>query len=216
MTDTYKHQGLRKNLVAILKEKKIQDQAVLEAIGKVPRHFFLDSQFDNYAYQDMAFKIGAGQTISQPYTVAFQSELLQVKKGMKVLEVGTGSGYQAVILCELGAKVFTIERQRSLYDKAKVFLPSIGYHPRFFYGDGYAGLPVFAPFDRIIVTCGAPYIPEKLVEQLKPGGRMVIPVGEGEDQTMLLVTKNESGEVTKKEYGTFRFVPMLKDKATGG
>jgi protein-L-isoaspartate(D-aspartate) O-methyltransferase len=212
MVDTFKHQGLRRKLVALLKEKGIQDNAVLDAIGKVPRHYFLDSQFDTFAYQDTAFKIGAGQTISQPYTVAFQSELLQVQKGMKVLEIGTGSGYQAAILLELGVKLFTIERQKSLYDKAKILLPKMGYNPKFYYGDGYEGIPVFAPFDRIIVTCGAPYVPEKLVEQMKTGGRMVIPVGEGDEQIMLLVTKESDGTIRKKEYGVFRFVPMLKDK----
>lgn len=215
MIDSYKHQGLRKNLVQILIQKKIQDQAVLDAIGKIPRHFFLDSQFDAYAYQDIAFKIGAGQTISQPYTVAFQSELLQVQKGMKVLEVGTGSGYQAAVLCELGAKVFTIERQRSLHDKSKKLLAEMGYNLKFFFGDGYAGLPAFAPFDRIIVTCGAPYIPEKLVEQLKPGGRMVIPVGEGEEQTMIVLSKDINGNISEEKHGAFRFVPMLKDKVNG-
>jgi len=212
MLDTFKHQGLRKKLVELLKEKGIRDSRVLEAIGKIPRHFFLDSQFDSFAYQDMAFKIGAGQTISQPYTVAFQSELLQVEKGMKVLEIGTGSGYQSAVLLELGAKVFTIERQKSLYDRVKVLLPGMGYHPKFYYGDGYAGVPAFAPYDRIIVTCGASDIPEKLVEQLKPGGRMVIPVGEGDIQIMLLVVKNADGTIRREEHGTFRFVPMLKDK----
>lgn len=213
MTDTYKHQGLRRKLVDLLKEKGIRDERILAAIGKVPRHYFLDSQFDIYAYQDMAFKIGAGQTISQPYTVAFQTELLQVTRGMKVLEIGTGSGYQTVILLELGAKVFTIERQKLLYDKARILLPQMGYAPKFYYGDGYAGIPAFAPYDRILVTCGAPNIPEKLVEQLKPGGRMVIPVGEGEDQIMKLVVKKEDGSLQVEDHGLFRFVPMLKDKS---
>lgn len=211
--DDYKHQGLRRQLVSLLKEKGITDTTVLEAIGKVPRHCFMDSQFDHFAYKDMAFKIGAGQTISQPYTVAVQSSLLEVVKGMKVLEIGTGSGYQAAVLMEMGVKLFSIERQRSLHDASKKLLEQMGYKPKLFYGDGFAGQPAFAPFDRIIVTCGAPGIPEKLVEQLKPGGKMVIPVGEGDTQIMKLVIKNTEGVVTEEEHGLFKFVPMLKDKA---
>lgn len=211
--DDYKHQGLRRQLVSLLKEKGITDTNVLDAIGKVPRHCFMDSQFDHFAYKDMAFKIGAGQTISQPYTVAVQSSLLQVSKGMKVLEIGTGSGYQAAVLMEMGVKLFSIERQRSLHDSSKKLLEQMGYKPKLFYGDGFAGQPAFAPFDRIIVTCGAPGIPEKLVEQLKPGGRMVIPVGEGDTQIMKLVTKNMDGIAEEEEHGLFKFVPMLKDKA---
>lgn len=213
MIDAYKHQGLRRQLVALLKAKGIADEVVLEAIGKVPRHYFMDGQFDHFAYKDMAFKIGAGQTISQPYTVAVQTILLQVTKGMKVLEIGTGSGYQASILMELGVKLFSIERQRSLFDTSKKILGEMSYKPKLFFGDGFAGLPAFAPFDRIIVTCGAPGIPQKLVEQLKPGGRMVIPVGEGDTQIMKLVIKNEDGTYTEEEHGQFKFVPMLKDKA---
>ncbi len=213
MIDTYKHQGLRRQLVAQLKEKGITDTAVLEAIGKVPRHYFMDGQFDHFAYKDMAFKIGAGQTISQPYTVAVQSSLLDVSKGMKVLEIGTGSGYQASILMEMGVKLFSIERQRSLFDTAKKILEKMDYKPKLFFGDGFAGLPAFAPFDRVIVTCGAPGIPEKLVEQLKPGGKMVIPVGEGDTQIMKLVIKNEDGSYSEEEHGLFKFVPMLKNKA---
>lgn len=213
MVDGYKHQGLRKKLVAILIEKGIRSESVLAAIGKIPRHFFLESAFENYAYQDIAFQIGAGQTISQPYTVSFQSELLDVQKGHKVLEIGTGSGYQTAVLLELGAKVFSIERQKLLYDKAKDFLPRIGYSAaKLFYGDGFVGKEVFAPYDRIIITCGAPFIPPKLVDQLKPGGKMVIPVDEGSAQKMLLITKNQDGDITTEEFGVFKFVPMLQDK----
>lgn len=213
MVDGYKHQGLRKKLVAILIEKGIRSESVLAAIGKIPRHFFLESAFENYAYQDIAFQIGAGQTISQPYTVSFQSELLDVQKGHKVLEIGTGSGYQTAVLLELGAKVFSIERQKLLYDKAKDFLPRIGYSAaKLFYGDGFVGKEAFAPYDRIIITCGAPFIPPKLVDQLKPGGKMVIPVDEGSAQKMLLITKNQDGDITTEEFGVFKFVPMLQDK----
>ncbi len=213
MIDSFKHQGLRRQLVQLLKEKGIKDQRVLEAIGKIPRHFFMDSQFDKFAYQDMAFKIDAGQTISQPYTVARQTELLELEKGMKVLEIGTGSGYQTCVLLELGAKVFTVERQKILYEKAKILLAKMNYQPKFFYGDGYAGLPAFAPFDRILVTCGAPFIPEKLLEQLKPGGIMVIPVGEGDTQIMKVIRKSLNGELQVEDQGIFRFVPMLKNKS---
>ncbi len=214
MIDGYKHQGLRKKLVTLLKEKGIESEAVLNAIGKIPRHAFLDSAFENYAYQDLAFQIGAGQTISQPFTVAFQSELLQVQKNHKVLEIGTGSGYQTAVLLELGAKVFSIERQKLLYDKTKDFLPKIGYtSAKLFYGDGFIGKETFAPYDRIIITCGAPFVPPALIQQLKNGGRMVIPVDDGAVQKMLLITKSEIGETTIKEFGNFKFVPMLQDKA---
>ncbi len=214
MIDGYKHQGLRKKLVTLLKEKGIESEVVLNAIGKIPRHAFLDSAFENYAYQDLAFQIGAGQTISQPFTVAFQSELLQVQKNHKVLEIGTGSGYQTAVLLELGAKVFSIERQKLLYDKTKDFLPKIGYtSAKLFYGDGFIGKETFAPYDRIIITCGAPFVPPALVQQLKNGGRMVIPVDDGAVQKMLLITKSEVGETTIKEFGDFKFVPMLQDKA---
>ncbi len=212
MIDSYKHKGLRKHLIAVIKEKGIKNENVLAAIEKIPRHFFLDSSFTEFAYQDKAFPIGNGQTISQPYTVAFQSELLKIKKGEKVLEVGTGSGYQACVLLELGAKVFTIERQKHLYQRTKAFLPSIGYNPRMFYGDGYAGLPAFAPFDKIIVTAGAPFIPEALIQQLKVGGIMVVPVGE-DVQTMISLTKISETNIEQKEHGIFRFVPLLEDKA---
>lgn len=213
MIDDYKHQGLRRQLVALLKEKGIVDEAVLTAIGKVPRHYFMDSQFDHFAYKDMAFKIGAGQTISQPYTVAVQSSLLEVSKGMKVLEIGTGSGYQAAVLVEMGVKLYSIERQRALYDTSKKLLDKMNYKLKQFFGDGFAGQPAFAPFDRIIVTCGAPGIPPQLIEQLIPGGRMVIPVGEGETQIMKLIIKNVDGSYSEEEHGAFKFVPMLKDKA---
>jgi len=211
--DGFREKGLRRELVQLLKQKGIQSEMVLEAIGNVPRHLFLDSAFLELAYKDMALQIGAGQTISQPYTVAFQTQALEIKKGDKVLEIGTGSGYQAAVLMECGAKVFSIERQKSLYDKTKVFLPELGYNPRLFYGDGYKGLPTFAPFQKIIVTAGAPKIPDDLVAQLAKGGRMIIPVGADGVQTMVLLTKDESGNVETQEFGEFRFVPMLKEKA---
>ncbi|MFZ4739951.1 MAG: protein-L-isoaspartate(D-aspartate) O-methyltransferase [Bacteroidales bacterium] len=212
MIDSYKHKGLRKQLIATIKEKGIKDDNVLAAIEKIPRHFFLDSSFIEFAYQDKAFPIGNGQTISQPYTVAFQSELLKIKRGEKVLEVGTGSGYQACVLLELGAKVFTIERQKPLYQRTKAFLPTIGYNPRMFYGDGYAGLPAYSPFDKIIVTAGAPFIPEALIQQLKVGGILIVPVGE-DVQTMISLTKISETQIEQTEHGTFRFVPLLEDKA---
>jgi protein-L-isoaspartate(D-aspartate) O-methyltransferase len=213
MIDSYKHQGLRKQLVEIIHEKGITDSNVLEAISKVPRHFFFDSSFLKYAYEDKAFPIGAGQTISQPYTVAFQSQLLKLTRGQKVLEVGTGSGYQACILAEIGAKVFSIERQKSLYNKAVQFLPSLGYRIRLFYGDGYKGLPAYAPFDKIIVTAGAPYIPDALMNQLRTGGILVIPVGGDDVQEMVTITRISEKEYKRREHGKFRFVPLLEDKA---
>jgi len=212
--DTYRHQGLRKLLVQNIRQKGIADQQVLAAMETVPRHFFFDSSFLEYAYEDKPFPIGAGQTISQPFTVAFQSELLQIRRNDKVLEIGTGSGYQACILAELGAKVFTIERQKTLFDKTSKFIPVVGYSTiKTFFGDGYKGLPAFAPFDKMIVTAAAPYIPDALLEQLKPGGILVIPVGANDVQTMTTITKNADGSFSKKEYGEFRFVPMLVDKA---
>ena len=212
MVDTYKHKGLRKQLVDVVRKKGITNENVLAAIEKIPRHLFLDSSFTEFAYQDKAFPIGNGQTISQPYTVAFQSELLMIKKGEKVLEVGTGSGYQACVLVELGAKVFTIERQRALYIKTKEFLPQIGYRPQMFYGDGYAGLPAYAPFDKIIVTAGAPFIPEALKLQLKIGGILIVPVGD-EVQTMISLVRMSETEFVQNEHGSFKFVPLLEDKA---
>jgi protein-L-isoaspartate(D-aspartate) O-methyltransferase len=212
--DSYRHQGLRKLLVQNIRQKGIGDQQVLAALEKVPRHFFFDSSFLEYAYEDKPFPIGAGQTISQPFTVAFQSELLQIKKNDKVLEIGTGSGYQACILAEMGAKVFTIERQKTLFDRTSKFLPVVGYPTiKAFFGDGYKGLPAFAPFDKMIVTAAAPYVPDALLEQLKPGGILVIPVGANDVQTMTTYTKNADNTCIKKEFGAFRFVPMLEDKA---
>jgi protein-L-isoaspartate(D-aspartate) O-methyltransferase len=213
MLDSYRHKGLRKKLADIIRAREVKDENVIAAIEKVPRHWFMDSSFLEFAYEDKAFPIGAGQTISQPYTVARMTELLQLKRGDKVLEVGTGSGYQACILSAMGVKVYTIERQKSLYDKTKLFLPAIGYGTiKQFYGDGYKGLPTYGPFDKIIVTCGAPYIPDALINQLKIGGTLVIPVGEGEVQVMQTVTRLTELDKTVREYGSFRFVPMLEDR----
>jgi protein-L-isoaspartate(D-aspartate) O-methyltransferase len=214
INDTYKHKGLRRQLAAVLKEKGIESAEVLKAIEAVPRHLFLDNAFLEFAYQDKAFPIGAGQTISQPYTVAFQTELLELKKGEKVLEIGTGSGYQTSVLTEMGVKVFTIERQKTLFDKTKTLLPTLGYNPRLFYGDGYKGLPVFAPFDKIIITAGAPTIPDALLEQLKVGGIMVIPLGET-TQVMTLIKKIANKKFEKIEFGEFKFVPLLEHKEWG-
>ncbi len=212
MKDTYRHQGKRQQLVKTVKKKGITDEKVLAAIGKIPRHLFMDSSFEDHAYQDKAFPIAADQTISQPYTVAFQTELLEVKRGEKILEIGTGSGYQTAVLCELGAKVYSIERQRELYRKTKSFLSKIGYRPKYLsFGDGYKGLPEYAPFDKIIVTAGAPEVPKDLLGQLKVGGRLVIPVG-SDVQTMTLFIRKSSKEFDKKEFGSFRFVPLLEDK----
>ena len=212
MKDTYRHQGKRQQLVRTVKKKGITDEKVLAAIGKIPRHLFMDSSFEDHAYQDKAFPIAADQTISQPYTVAFQTELLEIKKGDKVLEVGTGSGYQTAVLCELGAKVYSIERQRELYKKTKTFLSNLGYRPKFLsFGDGYKGIPEYAPYEKIIVTAGAPEVPKDLLSQLKVGGRLVIPVGV-ETQTMTLFVRKSAKEFDKKEYGAFRFVPLLEDK----
>ena len=214
--DNYRHQGLRRKLVELLKTKGIKSTGVLEAIGRVPRHLFIDgSAFLEMAYQDTAFPIPCGQTISQPYTVAFQTELLGPLAGMKVLEVGTGSGYQTAVLCELGARIFTIERQKPLYMQTKERLQKLGYRANLSYGDGYQGLPREAPFDRILVTCGAPFVPAPLLDQLRNGGRLVIPVGEGEVQRMMLHVKDASGEISAKDMGEFRFVPMLQDKVSG-
>lgn len=213
LEDNYRHKGLRKQLVETLRSKGINDEAVLAAINEVPRHVFLDSSFVELAYQDKAFPIGSGQTISQPMTVAFQTQLLQVVSGMKVLEIGTGSGYQACVLAAMGAKVFSIERQRNLYFKTKDILEQLPFRVKPFLGDGFAGLPTYAPFDRVIITAGAPCIPEALVEQMKTGGIMVIPMDnpDGEGQTMLRITKLEDGTLKKEEFGGFKFVPMLKE-----
>ena len=213
LEDSYRHKGLRKQLVDALRAKGISDEAVLTAINEVPRHVFLDSSFVELAYQDKAFPIGSGQTISQPSTVAFQTQLLQVGQGMKVLEIGTGSGYQACVLAAMGAKVFSIERQRNLYFKTKDILEKLSFRVKPFLGDGYEGLPTYQPFDRVIITAGAPTIPEALVEQMKPHGIMVIPMNnaDGESQTMLRITKMEDGSLKKEEFGDFKFVPMLKE-----
>ena len=209
--DNYRHKGMRRSLVEELKNKGISDENVLNAINAVPRHVFLDSSFLDFAYQDKAFPIGSGQTISQPFTVAFQSSLLEIKKNMKVLEIGTGSGYQACVLAAMGAKVFSIERQRKLYTKTKAFLAEFPYRIKTFLGDGNKGLPTYGPFDRIIITAAAPEIPQALIDQLKVGGMMVIPLSENEScQTMLRLTKQEDGSLSREEYGDFRFVPMLK------
>ena len=212
MKDTFKHKGLRQQLVKVIKTKGIKDENVLKAIGEVPRHLFMDSGFLDHAYQDKAFPIAADQTISQPYTVAFQTELLQVKKGNKILEIGTGSGYQTAVLCQLGAKVYSIERQLELFKKASLFLPKLGYRAKkLIFGDGYKGLPEEAPFDSIIVTAGAPFVPKPLLNQLKIGGRLVIPVGETV-QIMTLFIRTEEREFEQHEFGEFRFVPLLEDK----
>ena len=212
MKDSFLHKGLRKKLVDDLVKKGIKNDKVLNAIMQIPRHLFLDNAFVNFAYQDKAFPIGSGQTISQPYTVAFQTELLDVKPFHKVLEIGTGSGYQAAVLDILEAQVFTIERQRDLFKKTKEFLPSIGYHCMFIYGDGYKGLPKVAPFDRVIITCGAPFIPDELINQLKIGGKLVVPVGDGDNRIMHLVEKISETETSITTHGNFSFVPMLDNK----
>ena len=212
MNDSFKHKGLRKKLIQTIKSKGINNKNVLSAISKVPRHLFMDSGFIDHAYQDKAFPIGADQTISQPFTVAFQTQLLEINKGDKVLEVGTGSGYQAAVLCELGANVYSIERQGELYKKAVNFLPSINYYPKkIIYGDGYKGLKEEAPFDSIIVTAGAPFVPKTLLNQLKIGGRLVIPVGEN-IQVMTLYIRVSEKKFNMNEYGEFQFVPLLKEK----
>jgi protein-L-isoaspartate(D-aspartate) O-methyltransferase len=212
LKDTAKHQGLRNQLVKLLQEKGIVDKNVLNAINKIPRHLFLNSSFEDYAYQDKAFPIGAGQTISQPYTVAFQSQLLEIKKDDKILEIGTGSGYQTAVLCLMGAKVFSIERQNELFKQTSALLPKLGIRPKHLsFGDGYKGLPNHAPFDSIIVTAGAPTIPKPLMAQLKVGGRLIIPVGDKNQIMTMLIRKNET-QFEKHEFGDFKFVPLLEDK----
>jgi len=211
MKDLPKHKGLRNKLVKVVEGKGIKDKKVLEAIAKVPRHLFMDSGFIDFAYQDNAFPIAADQTISQPYTVAFQTELLELKKGDKVLEIGTGSGYQTAVLIELKAEVYSIERQKELYEKTRKFLPKLGYvAKKLSFGDGYIGWEEYAPFDKILVTAGAPFVPKPLLSQLKVGGRLVIPVGE-DVQTMTLYIRKGEKEFEKHELGQFRFVPMLKE-----
>jgi len=211
--DSYRFQGLRKKLVDTIASKGISNEKVLQVIGKIPRHFFLDSAFGEEAYADKAFPIGEGQTISQPYTVAYQTQLLEIEPFNKVLEIGTGSAYQAVVLAEMGAQVYTIERQKKLFELNKNF-PLLKKYPtiKFFYGDGYEGLPTYAPFDRIIITAAAPEIPEKLIAQLKPGGMMVIPVGAGDVQRMMRITKQANGALKEEVFDNFSFVPMLGGK----
>jgi protein-L-isoaspartate(D-aspartate) O-methyltransferase len=209
--DDYKHRGLRNKLVKILQKKGISDPRVLAAVGKVPRHLFFDNALLEHAYQDKAFPIGEGQTISQPYTVAFQTEKLAIKPGDKVLEIGTGSGYQACILLELGARVYTIEYNRKLYDITRAFLPRLGYKPYFFYGDGSKGLPSKAPFDKILVTAGAPVIPNALMDQLFDGGILVIPVGDRERQKMVRISRR-GNTFLKEEFDNFAFVPLLGEE----
>ena len=212
MKDTFKHKGLREQLVKTVASKGITDENILNAIRKIPRHLFMDSGFLDHAYQDKAFPIAADQTISQPYTVAFQTELLNIEKEAKILEIGTGSGYQTAVLCELGTKVYSIERQQELFKKTSNFLPKLGYRPKkLIFGDGYKGLPEEAPFDGIIVTAGAPFVPNPLLSQLKVGGRLVIPVGV-DVQTMTLIIRKGPKEFEKQEFGDFRFVPLLEDK----
>ena len=212
-TDTWQHKGLRNKLVSLLRDKGITDEKVLSAINNIPRHFFLDSAFDKIAYEDRAFPIAEGQTISQPYTVAYQTQLLEVKPYEKILEVGTGSVYQATVLAELGAKIFTIERQKRLFEDNKAFIFKTKYPGiKFFYGDGFEGLPTYAPFDKIIITAGAPFIPPKLLDQLKAGGRMVVPVDEGVNQRMIRITKMQDGSFNEESFDYFSFVPMLQGK----
>ena len=212
INDSNRHKGLRNQLVTTIRNKGIKDKKVLDAMSKVPRHLFMDSGFIDFAYQDKPCPIGADQTISQPYTVAFQTELLEIKPGQKILEIGTGSGYQTAVLIELKAEVYSIERQKELYTKAKEFLPKVGYVPKkLVYGDGYIGLTENAPFDGIIVTAGAPYVPKALLGQLKIGGKLVIPVGD-DVQVMTVFTRTAEKKFEKLEYGDFRFVPMLKEK----
>jgi len=212
MKNTSKHQGLRNQLAKLLEDKGIKDKRILEAIKIIPRHLFLDSSFEDFAYQDKAFPIAAGQTISQPYTVAFQTQLLEVKKDHKILEIGTGSGYQTAVLVALGAKVYSVERQNELFKTTSALLPKLGIRPKHLsFGDGYKGLPDYAPFDSIIVTAGAPIIPKALMAQLKIGGRLVIPVGDKEQVMTMLIRKNET-QFEKHEVGDFKFVPLLENK----
>jgi protein-L-isoaspartate(D-aspartate) O-methyltransferase len=213
--DSYRHKGLRKKLIDLLKTKGITDENVLNAMNNIPRHFFLDSAFDEIAYEDKAFPISEGQTISQPYTVAYQTQLLQVKPFDKVLEIGTGSIYQSTILAEIGTIIYTIERQKKLYEKTKEFIFKSKYsNIKFFFGDGYEGLPTFAPFDKIIITAAAPFVPPKLIQQLKPGGIMVIPVDEDKAQRMLRITKIKDDNIVQEAFENFSFVPMLAGKKT--
>lgn len=210
--DSYKYKGMRKRLVKQVQDKGITDPAVLEAMLKIPRHFFMAKGFEDRAYQDNAFPIAAGQTISQPYTVAFQTQLLKIQKRDKVLEIGTGSGYQAAILCEMGARLYTIERQRELFMSSQRLLTQLGYNPHCHYGDGHEGMPGYAPFDKILLTAGAEDIPEKLLKQLKPGGIMIAPVGFPDTQDMLEIIKTDDNNYETVHHGKFVFVPFLKGK----
>jgi len=210
LSDTYKHRGLRKMLVDNLRRKGIKDEKVLSAINEVPRHLFIESGFINYAYKNQAFPIGSGQTISQPYTVAYQTSLLNVKPKEKILEIGTGSGYQTAVLIKMGAIVYTIERQHDLFVKTNQLLPELGFFPHSFFGDGYKGLPTYGPFDKILVTAGAPTLPKELLKQLRIGGRMVIPLGSDEGQTMFVYTRTGEDKYQEETHGKFVFVPMLK------
>ena len=212
--DSYRHKGLRKKLIDSIRDKGITDENVLNAMMNIPRHFFMDTALEHIAYQDRAFPIGEGQTISQPYTVAYQTQLLQVLPHEKILEIGTGSAYQAMVLAEMGANVFTIERQRKLFEITKDFILKKRYPAiKYFYGDGFEGLPTFAPFDKIIITAAAPFIPPKLIEQLKTGGKMVIPLDENGIQKMMRITKNEDGSLDEETFSDFSFVPMLKGRS---
>jgi len=213
LKDTFKHKGMRKQLIEELRAKGIKDERILDAFNAVPRHFFLDLAFQEQAYSNMPFQIGAGQTISHPFTVAFQTQLMNIQKGDKILEIGTGSGYQTCILCAMGAKVYSIERQRELYLKVKNIIHHFNFNPRLSFGDGYKGLPTFAPFDYILVTCGAPFIPPALVEQLKVGGKLIIPLGEGNVQKMIVLTRTTEDSEDVQDYGDFSFVPMLENTA---
>lgn len=211
--DTYRHKGLRKKLVDSLREKGITDERVLEAMMNIPRHYFLDTALDGIAYEDRAFPIQEGQSISQPYTVAYQTQLLRVEKYDKILEIGTGSAYQASVLAALGANVFTIERQKKLFDLNKDYVLKSAYpNIKFFYGDGFEGLPTYAPFDKIIITAAAPYVPPKLIDQLKPGGKMVLPLDDAGKQKMVRITKNEDGSYSQETFSNFSFVPMLEGR----
>ena len=212
--DTYRHKGLRKKLIDAIRDKGITDENVLSAMMNIPRHYFLDTALEHIAYQDRAFPIGEGQTISQPYTVAYQTQLLEVQPYDKILEIGTGSAYQAMVLAEMGANVFTIERQKKLFDLNKSFILKSKYpNIKFFYGDGFEGLPTYAPFHKILITAAAPFIPPRLIEQLKTGGKMVIPVDEDGKQKMMRITKKEDGSLEEESYSNFSFVPMLKGKS---
>ena len=212
MEDNFLHKGLRKKLVDEIRRKGLDDEQVLSAVERVPRHCFMDSSFVKFAYKDQAFPIGAGQTISQPFTVAFQTSLLKIEKRDKVLEIGTGSGYQTAVLIEMGANVFTIERLKELYLKAKATLSDLGYHPNIFYGDGYQGMPTYGPFDKVLITAAAPDIPKLLLDQIKVGGRLVVPIGGYGTQIMTLMEKNGEDDYDTSEHGYFVFVPMIKGK----